>query len=150
MVILNKEEFSLAKDSFEKKLNSIKLPKVIEIVQVGNIRCAPCNICNMGFSHIQYLFPDKFKFTYLDIEDYRNNPEYAKYKIDYMYIPKLYLMINKKPIFVGNSELANSSTNVINDIYLHLMGEDSTTIKLLYDDLVTKLKSDKLKYKNIK
>ena len=91
-----------------------------------------------------------YLYFFKNVDDYKNNPEYAKYKIDYFYIPKLYLIVNKEPIFVGNSQVGNSPTTLVNDLYMHLMDEDSTNVKLLFDDLTIKLKNDTLSYKNMK
>jgi hypothetical protein len=147
MKVLTKKKESKKKevdeDIFSKKLEAISMPKVIEIHQIGSITCPPCNVCRLGFSQLELQHKGKFKFKYFDNTEVKRNPELAMYVNSYPYIPKLFVIIDDKPIFMDTGILP-SPVNFINTVYLYLEELEPSQLKVTYAYIMDQLEKVKI------
>ena len=126
-------------DLFDKMLKTISMPKVIQIHQVGSITCPPCNVCRLAFSQLELEYKGKFKFDYFDNKEVKINPDLEMYVNSYPYIPKLFFVIDDKPIFMDTG-IVSSPVNFINTVYLYLSEMEPSQLKVTYTYLIQQLK----------
>lgn len=111
------------------------LPDVIEIHQIGSVMCPPCNIAKLSLQKLSEMYPDKLKYKYIDSVDYKINPEYKDYRVEYTFIPKLYIIIDKNPIFLHPNILQTTSIYIVNYLYLYLADVERDAFKGLLQEL---------------
>lgn len=116
-------------------VKTYKLPDVLEIHQVGNVTCPPCNIVRLAMEKLRDNYPNTFKFQYIDSYNYKTDHAYDAYKVEYQYIPKLYVIIDGEPIFIDPDITHSPTLYVTNHVFLYLSNIEPDGLKGLLKDL---------------